>query len=111
MALGPFNSHSLKLKAARLIDFPPGEVGPPHRTNSVDYGVVLKGTITLQLNDAKSIDIHEGSLIVQRGTNHSWINNTKDWVRVLFVIEPAKPLVSELGDQGGSDETEVWKKA
>lgn len=83
-----------------MIDLPPGEVGVMHRTESVDYGVVLKGTITLGLDDGTSTDVEEGALIVQRGTLHKWTNNTKDWVRILFVIVPAKKVQTGNGELG-----------
>ncbi|KAJ3524348.1 hypothetical protein NM208_g12093 [Fusarium decemcellulare] len=76
--------------AVRLIDIPPGMKDFMHQTESLDYAVVLKGHVTLILDDGTSSEIPEGSLIVQRGTNHAWVNRSDSWVRLLFVIVPAK---------------------
>lgn len=56
-----------------------------HRTESVDYGVVLEGTITLVL-DKEEVELPAGSVVVQRGTNHAWANRTQTNCRMLFVL-------------------------
>ncbi|EXJ76582.1 uncharacterized protein A1O5_01090 [Cladophialophora psammophila CBS 110553] len=61
----------------RIVDFPAtgpetkDDVNIMHRTQSVDFGVVLKGTITLILDDGSETVMKEGDVCVQRGTNHS----------------------------------------
>lgn len=44
-----------------------------HRTESVDYGVVIEGEITLVLDDSEVL-LKPGSVVIQRGTNHAWAN-------------------------------------
>jgi hypothetical protein len=46
------------------------EVNIMHRTQSVDFGVVLSGTITLVLDDGSETFMKQGEVCVQRGTNH-----------------------------------------
>jgi hypothetical protein len=46
------------------------EVNIMHRTQSVDFGVVLSGTITLVLDDGSETVMKQGEVCVQRGTNH-----------------------------------------
>lgn len=70
----------------RIVDMPPGARSPMHRTESVDYGVVLEGAITLVLDDGSATTIGPGELVVQRGTDHAWENRTEDWARILFVL-------------------------
>lgn len=60
---------------SRIVDFPPtgdadDKVNIMHRTQSVDYGVVLKGSIQLVLEDGVETTVGEGEVVVQRGTNH-----------------------------------------
>jgi quercetin dioxygenase-like cupin family protein len=70
----------------RVVDMPPGALSPMHRTESVDYGVVLAGTLTLILDGGATVDVHPGDLVVQRGTDHAWENRTATTTRVLFVL-------------------------
>lgn len=69
-----------------------------HRTESVDYGVVIEGELTLVLEDSE-VALKPGSVVVQRGTNHAWANRSKRVCRMLFVLvdgtcapELAQPL-------------------
>jgi len=56
-----------------------------HRTESVDYGVVIEGEMTLVLDDAEVL-LRPGSVVVQRGTNHAWANRSGRPCRMLFVL-------------------------
>ncbi len=56
-----------------------------HRTESVDYGVVIEGELTLVL-DAGEVQLRPGSVVVQRGTNHAWANRSGAPCRMLFVL-------------------------
>lgn len=76
----------------RVLDMLPGSVAPMHRTNSLDYGIVISGTIELLLDDGVAVPVEPGGVIVQRGTNHSWRNPSSDTIaRVAFVLLDAKP--------------------
>jgi quercetin dioxygenase-like cupin family protein len=70
----------------RILDMPPGARSPMHRTESVDYGVVLEGEITLVLDDGSATTIGPGELVVQRGTDHAWENRSDAPTRLLFVL-------------------------
>jgi quercetin dioxygenase-like cupin family protein len=70
----------------RIVDMPPGTRSPMHRTESVDYGVVLAGEITLVLDDGSATTVHAGELVVQRGTDHAWENRSNAPARILFVL-------------------------
>jgi mannose-6-phosphate isomerase-like protein (cupin superfamily) len=56
-----------------------------HRTESVDYGVVIDGEMTLVLDDSEVL-LKPGSVVVQRGTNHAWANRSGKPCRMLFVL-------------------------
>lgn len=56
-----------------------------HRTESVDYGVVIEGELTLVL-DEEEVRLTPGSVVVQRGTNHAWANRSDRTCRMLFVL-------------------------
>lgn len=56
-----------------------------HRTQTVDYGIVLEGEITLVL-DKDETTIKAGDIIIQNGTNHAWANRSGKGCRVAFVL-------------------------
>lgn len=56
-----------------------------HRTESIDYGVVLEGEMTLVLDDSE-VRLEQGDVVVQRGTNHAWANRSGRMCRMLFVL-------------------------
>lgn len=56
-----------------------------HRTESVDYGIVIEGEMTLVL-DTSDVLLKAGSVVVQRGTNHAWANRSGKPCRMLYVL-------------------------
>lgn len=56
-----------------------------HRTESIDYGIVIDGEMTLVLDDSQVL-LKPGSVVVQRGTNHAWANRSGRPCRMLFVL-------------------------
>jgi len=56
-----------------------------HRTESVDYGIVIEGEMTLVLDDSATL-LKPGSVVVQRGTNHAWANRSGKPCRMLFIL-------------------------
>ncbi len=56
-----------------------------HRTESVDYGVVIEGELTLVLDEGE-VQLKPGSVVIQRGTNHAWANRSDKPCRMLFVL-------------------------
>jgi quercetin dioxygenase-like cupin family protein len=72
-------------------DIPPGRSGPMHRTETIDYVIVLSGEIDMQTDDS-TIKLKAGDVLVQRGTNHAWINHGTEPARVAFVLIDAKPV-------------------
>jgi quercetin dioxygenase-like cupin family protein len=70
----------------RIVDMLPGKQSPMHRTNSIDYGIVLEGEIELELEDGAKRTVRQGGIIVQRGTNHLWRNATDQVTRIAFIL-------------------------
>lgn len=70
----------------RIVDMLSGKQSPMHRTNSIDYGIVMSGEIELELDDGRVTTVREGGIIVQRGTNHLWRNVTDKPCRIAFIL-------------------------
>ena len=70
----------------RIVDMLPGQQSPMHRTNSIDYGIVLDGEIELELDDGAKRTVQQGGIIIQRGTNHLWRNTTDKVCRIAFIL-------------------------
>ena len=56
-----------------------------HRTETLDYGIVLEGEIFLVL-DKGEILCRQGDIIIQRGTNHAWSNRSSSVCRIAFIL-------------------------
>jgi quercetin dioxygenase-like cupin family protein len=76
----------------RVVDFQPGKVSPLHKTNSVDYGIVLFGDMEMRLDSGEATRLKPGDIVVQRGTNHAWANVGTTMARMAFVLIDALPL-------------------
>jgi hypothetical protein len=61
-----------------------------HRTNTVDYAVVLEGEIWLEMDDGKTVHLIRGDTVIQNGTRHAWHNKRQENATMLFVILGAK---------------------
>lgn len=71
----------------RILEFPPGSHSPMHSTQSLDYGVVLEGSITAGLDSGETQILHRGDSVIQRATEHDWANASQtEWARMLFVL-------------------------
>ena len=66
----------------------PGRHPLMHRTESVDYGIVLEGQIVLLLDDSEVV-LEVGDVVVQRGTIHAWTNRTNGITRMAFILTDA----------------------
>jgi len=62
-----------------------------HRTRSIDYAVVISGEIDMLLDDSE-VCLKAGDVLVQRGTNHAWVNRGKEGCRIAFVLIDAEEL-------------------
>lgn len=62
-----------------------------HRTQTIDYAIVLAGEIWA-LMDSDETKMKAGDILIQRGTNHAWSNRSNKPCLVAFVLIDAKPL-------------------
>ena len=56
-----------------------------HRTQTVDYGIVLDGELTLIVDEGETV-VRAGDIVVQRGTNHGWSNRSGRNCRIAFIL-------------------------
>jgi quercetin dioxygenase-like cupin family protein len=75
----------------RVIEFAPGVAPRNHRTDSIDYAIVLAGEIDMTLDD-QVVTLRAGDVLVQRGTIHNWINRSNVPCVIAFVLIDAKPV-------------------
>jgi len=62
-----------------------------HKTKTVDYVILLSGEVTLLL-DRGEVKLKPFDVVVQRGTNHAWINKgTEPALIAAVLIDAAKP--------------------
>lgn len=71
----------------RVVDMLPGGESPMHRTNSLDYGIVMTGAVELELDDGAVELCRAGDVIVQCGTIHLWRNpSATEACRIIFTL-------------------------
>jgi mannose-6-phosphate isomerase-like protein (cupin superfamily) len=75
----------------RVVSFGPGVSPRNHRTDSIDYAVVISGEIDMKL-DIGSVHLNAGDVLVQRGTIHNWVNTGKEPCVIAFALIAAKPV-------------------
>ena len=77
----------------RITEFAAGHVRIKHRTESLDYDVILAGEIDLELDDGQTVHLKTGDSIVVRGAAHAWVNRGTQPALVMFVMIDAKPVL------------------
>jgi mannose-6-phosphate isomerase-like protein (cupin superfamily) len=77
----------------RILQLAPG-VGPRnHRTDSIDYAVVMSGEVDMELDDI-TLHLKAGDVLVQRGTIHNWVNRGSEPCAIAFVLIAAKSVTA-----------------
>jgi hypothetical protein len=61
-----------------------------HKTNTVDYAIVLSGEIWALMDEGETL-MRAGDVLVQRGTNHAWSNRSSAPCLVAFILVSARP--------------------
>jgi mannose-6-phosphate isomerase-like protein (cupin superfamily) len=79
----------------RVIEYGPGVAPRMHRTDTIDYAVIMSGEIDMRMDD-EMIHLKAGDVLVQRGTIHDWVNNGTEPCVIAFVLIGARPV-----DAGG----------
>lgn len=75
----------------RVVEFAPGVAPRVHRTDSIDYAVVISGEIDMELDDSV-VRLKAGNVLVQRGTTHNWVNRGTEPCVIAFILIDAKPV-------------------
>jgi quercetin dioxygenase-like cupin family protein len=76
----------------RILELQPGNTPRIHRTDSLDYAVIMSGEIDMELESGDITHLKAGDVIVQRGTVHNWINRGPDPCVIAFVLIAARPV-------------------
>jgi quercetin dioxygenase-like cupin family protein len=75
-----------------IAEYPPGNVPRRHRTETIDYIIILSGEIEMDLDGDEKVTMGPGDVMIQRGTYHAWRNKGPDVCRMAFVLVDAQPL-------------------
>lgn len=103
--LGLVNPHGT---VCRIVDFAPGYQCIMHRTQSLDYGIVLEGSIEMVLDSGETRTMHRGDVAVQRATKHAWRNTSGDrWARMIFILQDVQTVRLANGTEIGEDLSEA----
>ncbi len=63
-----------------------------HKTSSVDYIILISGEVDLLLDAGEAKDLKPGDVVVQRGTNHAWVNTGSEPALLVAVLADAEPV-------------------
>jgi len=79
--------------AFRVLELAPGKAAFMHRTDSIDYAIIMAGECVMLLDDDVEVAMKAGDVMVQRGTWHGWANRSDAPSRIIFVLISAAPPV------------------
>jgi len=78
----------------RIVRYAPGVSPRNHRTDSIDYAVVISGAIEMELDNKVVVRLKAGDVLVQRGTIHNWVNRGTEPCVIAFVLISSKPVTA-----------------
>ena len=81
----------------RITQWEPGHSLFPHRTQTLDYAVLLTGSLDMDLEDGATVTLSPGDVVVQRGTVHSWVNRGDGPATIAFILLDAEPVETNDG--------------
>ena len=79
----------------RITEFAAGSPPFMHRTETLDYAILLSGECDLELDDGKTVSLKPGDIVVQRGTMHAWVNTGTQPCVFAFVLIDADPVEAD----------------
>jgi quercetin dioxygenase-like cupin family protein len=80
----------------RIVEYGPGVSSRRHRTNSIDYAIVMSGEIDMELDEGE-VHLKAGDVLVQRGTIHNWVNRGTEPCVIAFCLIAASPVLDAEG--------------
>jgi len=75
----------------RVLELAPGKDAFMHRTDTIDYAIIIEGECVMALDDGAEVAMRAGDVMVQRGTWHGWANRSDNPCRIIFVLLSARP--------------------
>jgi quercetin dioxygenase-like cupin family protein len=75
----------------RITEFAPGSPKFMHRTETLDYAILLSGECDLEMDDGVTVHLKQGDVVVQRGTMHAWVNTGTQPCVFAFILIDAEP--------------------
>jgi quercetin dioxygenase-like cupin family protein len=90
-ALRPLGSTDPSGTVLRIVRYEPGVAPRNHRTESIDYAIVMSGEIDMEM-DGTLVHLRQGDVLVQRGTVHNWINRGTEPCVIAFSLIAASPV-------------------
>lgn len=82
----------------RMLELPPGAPALMHRTNTIDYVLLMEGECDMILDDGKEVHMNQGDIMIQQGTWHGWANRSSKTCRIAFVLIDAKKPAEVFSD-------------
>ena len=79
----------------RITEFAPGAPKFMHRTETLDYALLLSGECDLELDSGEIVHMKPGDIVVQRGTMHAWVNNGSTPAVFAFILIDADPAKAD----------------
>jgi quercetin dioxygenase-like cupin family protein len=80
----------------RFVRYEPGVAPRNHRTETIDYALVVSGELEMEL-DGAVVKLRQGDVVVQQNTMHNWVNRGTEACVVAFVLVPLKGAKGALG--------------
>lgn len=77
--------------AFRITEWAPGHARFTHRTETLDYAILLSGEIDMELEDGEVVHMKPGDVVIQRGTVHTWVNRGSVPAVTAFILIDARP--------------------
>src|SRR5260370_29228094 len=81
----------------RINEWAPGHARFTHRTETMDYAIVLSGEIELEFDSGEVIHLKSGDVVVQRGTMHTWVNRGSVPAVTAFILIDPQPVEGNRG--------------
>lgn len=79
----------------RITEWAPGHAYFPHRTQTLDYSILLSGEIDVLLDSNEVVHMKAGDVIVMRGVTHCWINRSDQPAVTAFILLDAQPIETD----------------
>lgn len=76
--------------AFRITEWAPGHARFTHRTETVDFAILLSGEIDMELDEGEVVHLKTGDVVIQRGTVHTWVNRGSVPAVTAFILIDAR---------------------